>query len=145
MNTHPQDYAQPVYSPGPDPSVADVLQEAPVPVECVPVHIIGIPDVRLLPAKRSSNRTFIMPAPGVGNIVGPVIDADPRYKRVWVVATGNPVYIGTETDIKAPNGPFGFLIPTLVAVPLEGFDKPHWAVAITGAAVLTMRYEFWAD
>jgi hypothetical protein len=144
MNPISAGYGQ-EYTPGPDPSVAAILQEAPGTAECVPVDIVNIPDVRILPAKRSRQRNFTLTGPGIANVIGPVIDPDPRYKQVWIVVTGNPVFLGFEEEIKAPNGPFGFPVPVGIALPWEGFDRPYWAVATIGAAGLALRYELWAD
>lgn len=138
------------YEYGPVPDVDEVLQREPV-MSAVPVSLQEPIDVRPLPAKRGrwDSTTLTVGVPKI------VMDADPRVKR-WITAVSLPagstataVMIGSESQIKAPNGPFGFVFtPGLNVPPFEGISEETWAVALGPAnqlAAFSYRAEFWAD
>lgn len=139
-----------MYDTGPVPDVEEVLQREPV-MSAVPVSLQEPVDVRALPAKRGrwDSVTLVVGAPRI------VMDADPRVKR-WITgvslpsgSTATAIILGTEAQIKAPNGPFGFIYtPNLNVPPFEGISEETWAVALGPAAqlaILSFRAEFWAD
>ena len=139
-----------LYETGPTPDVEEVLQREPA-MSAVPVELAQPVDVRPVPAKRGrwDSVTLVVGAPRI------VLDADPRVKR-WITAVSLPsgstatsIILGTEAQIKAPNGPFGFIYtPGLNVPPFEGISEETWAVAVGGAGqlvVFSFRAEFWAD
>lgn len=112
---------------------------------CVPVDVKNIPSVRVLPARRANMLTYTLPGQGAVNSEL-VCGADPRIKRVYFTAGATAVWIGTETQIKAPNGPYGFKIPAGANSPgFEGVDENLWAVADSATSSVSVRVEYWAD
>lgn len=129
------------YQDGPQPSVAEVTDRRPA---VRPIGINVLDPVRTAPAKYSRMRTLSLGA-GAANAV-PAIDFDPRYRRVWVSCATANVWLGTASQLKG-NTPDGFLLPFGVTpIPWEGFDEElTYAMAASGTATLSLRFEFWAD
>jgi len=136
---------QPVNQPVPD--WEDVRQAEPYPQVTVPVEVVGPIGVWAMPAKRGVNHQFKLDT--LANMSGnapEVVPADPRIKRAILSASTATVVVGTQEQVKDPQSPDGFVLPSGQAIPWEGFEEPLYAVANTaGAAVLSVRYEFWAD
>lgn len=143
MMSHP-------YESGPTPEIGEILQREQV-MSSVPVSIEAPLDVRVLPAKKGrwDSITLVVGSPRI------VMDADLRVKR-WITAVSLPagstataIVLGNEAQVKAPNGPFGFIYtPGLNVPPLEGISEETWAVALGPAnqqVVFSFRAEFWAD
>lgn len=139
-----------IYETGPVPDVEEVLQREPA-MSAVPVSLQEPVDVRALPAKRGKwdSVTLVTGQPRI------LFDADPRVKR-WITScslptgsTATAVMLGSEAQVKAPNGPFGFIYtPGLNVPPFEGVSEETWGVALGPAnqiIVVSFRAEFWAD
>ena len=127
---------------GPSPSVGEVVHHEKYPsMDTIPVCITNAVETR--PARYARMRTI-----AVGNTptTTPVIDYDPRYRRVWVSCATNNVQFGTASQLKA-NSPDGFILNSGgTPIPWEGFDEePIYAMAVTGTATISLRFEFWAD
>ena len=138
-------YPQPVNQPVPD--WEEVRQSEPYPQVTVPVEVSGPVAAWVLPAKRGVNHSFTVDT--LANMQGnspEVIPADPRIKRAWITASTATVVVGTQEQVKDPQAPKGFVLPQNNPMPWEGFEDPVYAVANTaGPAVVSVRYEFWAD
>ena len=138
------------YEHGPVPDVDEVLQREPA-MTAVPVELAQPVDVRSLPAKRGRWDSITVQV-GTAKLL---LDADPRIKRIITGvslpsgSTATAIIIGSESQIKAPNGPFGFIYtPGLNVPPIEGVSEETWGVALGAAAqlaVFSYRVEFWAD
>lgn len=132
---------QPTESYAPD--WEDVRQVEPV-MRSVPVQIDGIVSTWSLPAKRSANHNFgvntlaVIPAPVE------LIPADPRIKRAWISSSAAGVTVGTQQQVMNQNGANGFVLPIGLPMPWEGFEQALYGVG-TGAAIVSVRYEYWAD
>lgn len=137
-------YPQPVGTPTPDWEV--VREYDPVTLRSVPVKIDGIIPTWSLPAKSSTNRSIVVDALSVISQPLPLIEADPRLKRVWISATGTTVIIGTEEQVKKQGGPEGFNMPAGFPMPWEGFsDQLYGVCSSVGPQTVSLRYEYWAD
>lgn len=129
------------YEEGPSPSVADVVHKERRGVKPIPVYVCEPVETR--PARYARMRTIALTTTPSAT---PVIDYDPRYRRVWVSCATNAVQFGTASQLKA-NSPDGFIMNAGgTPIPWEGFDEePIYAMAVTGTATVSLRLEFWAD
>lgn len=108
-----------------------------------PVRVCGISHVNIVPAARSIFRTLALTGPGSPDIA---VAGNPKIRRVFLYAAGNPIWVGTQEQVKNGTGPTGGLLPVGIwSPPFEGFSENMWAVATVGAATLTIREEYWAD
>lgn len=140
-------YPQPVNTPTPD--WEDVRQTYPEysPVLEVPVCVERPIMAWVLPAKRGMGRTFTVDT--LANVSNPneVIPANPKLRRVILVAGGAGVVVGTREQVVDANGADGFTLPNGTPVTWEGFEEPLYAVVQTAGTktTLSVRYEYWAD
>jgi hypothetical protein len=138
------------YETGPQPGVEDVLQREPVEMSAIPVRVDGPLDVRVLPARRGrwDSVTVIAGQPRL------LLDYDPRIRRYLILpvlplaSTATGIIMGSENQVKAPNGPFGFIAPPSVPLTTEGMNEETWVTALGAAGqpvIVSVRAEFWAD
>lgn len=110
-----------------------------------PVKVCGIAHVNVVPAIRGIFRTLILNGPGSPNI-DMAVGANPKLRRIFLFAAGNPIWVGTQEQLKNGTGPTGGLLPIGIwSPPFEGVSENMYAVATVGAATLTIREEYWAD
>jgi len=114
------------------------------PYEKVPVEICGFPNVQVMPALSGVFRTLQLNGPGTANI-DIAVGGNPKIRRFYLMANGNPIWVGSQEQVKAAS-PNGALLPVGVwTPPFEGLKENLYALATVGAATLTIREEYWAD
>lgn len=115
------------------------------PYETVPVKICGFPNIQVMPALRGVFKTLLLNGTGSNN-ADIAVGGTPKIRRVYFMANTNPIWVGTQEQVKNGTGPTGALLPVGIwSPPFEGFAENVWAVATVGASTLTIREEYWAD
>jgi hypothetical protein len=138
------------YEHGPTPDVEEVLQREPYEMAAIPVKLEGPTDIRVMPSKRGrwDSLTIVAGQPRL------LLDYDPRirlYRLLPSLPTGSTatgIILGTENQIKAPNGPFGFIMPPAASLIVEGCESETWVTALGAAGqlvIVSVRAEFWCD
>lgn len=129
----------------PSEDIQDLRQhEDKPPYDKVPVEICGFPNVQVMPALYGIFRTLILNGSGSQN-ADMAVGANPKIRRFYFMANTNPIWIGTQEQVKSPSIN-GVLLPVGIwTPPFEGVKENLYAVATVGASSLSIREEYWAD
>lgn len=144
-------------TPSIEPSDADVVQEeSPVPLQTVPVQVMGPTRTVELPAKTGGLRRVVLDTATPQKILG----RDPRRKRAVVqvytaagaIGTSQGAFLGNSRNECTPPAGFAFRLGLTVGTTqvashlLEITSQDEvWAIADTQACEISVSAELWAD
>jgi len=122
----------------PEPDVRDVQQQEPH-VPALRVTVEGAARTYTLPSRSGAAKNYTIDSAVNEPMI--LLGADSRRRRATIIATDNPIFVGSQEDCK--NG-WAAIWPVGVPLVIEHTEMVYvWPT--TGASTVSVISEYWAD